>query len=369
MKNLSPYKNILCVRLDNMGDVLMSSPAMRALKDTFDCRLTLLTSSMGEPITPYLFAVDEVIVYNVPWVKHSTTSTESITEIVRTLADHSFDAAIIFTVFSQSSLPAAMLTYLAGIPVRLAYCRENPYDLLTHWIPDEEPYAFVRHQVRRDLDLVKTIGAHVQDERLSLRIPAASWTSVESKLINSGIKLEKPWLVVHPGVSEKKREYPRYLWIETVKKIISELHYQVVLTGSRNEKHFIDAMQETIGTEACSLAGLLDIGEFITLIEHAPAVVSVNTATIHIAAATHTPVVVLYALTNPQHAPWKVPGKVLLFDVPAAEQSKNEVIRFVRQRYFNTSVPMIQPEEIVYHLNGLLHANKTADIIPEIITL
>ena len=45
---------------------------------------------------------------------------------------------MIFTVYSQSPLPSAMICYLADIPLRLAHCRENPYHLLTDWVPDPE---------------------------------------------------------------------------------------------------------------------------------------------------------------------------------------------------------------------------------------
>src|SRR5437868_5594685 len=60
-----------------------------------------------------------------------------------------FDAAAIFTVYSQNPLPSALLCYLADIPLRLAHCRETPYQVLTQWIPDPEPGRFVRHEVRR----------------------------------------------------------------------------------------------------------------------------------------------------------------------------------------------------------------------------
>jgi ADP-heptose:LPS heptosyltransferase len=79
------------------------------------------------------------------------------------------------------------------------------------------------------------------------------------------------------------------------------------------------------------------------LISLAPVVVSVNTGTVHIAAAVGTPVVVLYALTNPQHTPWKVPCKILPFHIPAWAQSKNEVIRHVHRFLSGEDVPL--PDE------------------------
>ena len=62
--------------------------------------------------------------------------------------------------------------------------------------------------------------------------------------------------------------------------------------------------------------------------------VSVNTATTHIAAAVQTPVIVLYAETNPQHTPWKVANKVFTFPVAGDLCSKNEVLRYASEKFF-----------------------------------
>ena len=166
MDSWKTCKHILCIRADNMGDVIMSSPAFRALKDTFDCRITLLTSSMGSLITSFIKEIDETIVFDLPWIKtNNKTASEKCFALIEKLRIYHFDAAIIFTVYSQNPLPTALLAYMANIPLRLAYCRENPYALLTDWIPDKEPYSFIQHQVERDLNLVKQIGATTNDEQ------------------------------------------------------------------------------------------------------------------------------------------------------------------------------------------------------------
>jgi ADP-heptose:LPS heptosyltransferase len=64
------------------------------------------------------------------------------------------------------------------------------------------------------------------------------------------------------------------------------------------------------------LAAELDLAELCAVIEAAPLLISNNTGPVHIAAAVGTPIVDLYALTNPQHQPWKVPSVVLSHDVP-----------------------------------------------------
>jgi ADP-heptose:LPS heptosyltransferase len=245
-----------------------------------------------------------------------------------------------------------MLAYLAGIPKRLAYCRENPYQLLTDWVPDKEPYTLIKHQVRRDLDLVAAIGATTINEQFQLRINEETRNQVLYKLGNKGINISKPWIILHPGVSEPKREYPFEKWVNTGTELLQK-GYQLVVTGTMGEKEICQRIQQQIGTRCLNASGLFSLVEFVHLISLAPLVISVNTGTVHIAAGVGTPVVVLYALTNPQHTPWMIPNRVLSFSVPAEAQSRNEVIRHV-QRYMNEPVELPGPEDILCAAQELL---------------
>jgi ADP-heptose:LPS heptosyltransferase len=198
------HKNVLCIRLDNMGDVLMTQPAMRALKESAHGRkITLLTSGVGAAIAPYIREVDAIIPFDVPWVKTSETrGKQQLQALADELASRQFDAAVIFTAYSQNPLPAAMLCYYAGIRPVLGYCRENPYELINQWVPDKEPFDYVIHEVERQLQLVRMAGGFASDTRLSLEIPKESREKVAGRLAAIGIEPDKPWAVLHAGVSE-----------------------------------------------------------------------------------------------------------------------------------------------------------------------
>lgn len=351
-------KNILCIRADNMGDVIMSSPAFRALKETFDCRITLLTSLMGSLIAPFIKDIDEVIAFDLPWIKtNNETAADECFELIEKLKTYHFDAAIIFTVYSQNPLPASMLAYMANIPLRLAYCRENPYALLTDWVPDKEPYSFIQHQVERDLNLVKHIGATTKDDKLSLEFFDNNYASCLEKLSSQSINIDNGFIILHAGVSEKKREYPTKLWIEAAKLLQKQTGITILLTGSSAEKNLTDFIQQHTGENIFSIAGLLNIGEFISLIANAQLVITVNTSTVHIAAATQTPVIVLYAQTNPQHQPWKTNHAILPFSVPQNLQSRNEVIQFVNGKYYSVNLCYPTSINIVEASKKLLGCN------------
>ena len=164
------FKNILCIRPDNMGDLIMTSPAIKALKEAVPGRkITLLTSKAGALIADFIPEVDEVITCNLPWEKiGADNKSDEVLALVNLLQEGDYDAAVLFNVYSQNPLPNAMLCYMAGIKRVAGYCRENPYGLITDWIPDEEPLYKIKHEVRRQLDLVAAIGANVEEEAFSL---------------------------------------------------------------------------------------------------------------------------------------------------------------------------------------------------------
>jgi lipopolysaccharide heptosyltransferase II len=312
-------RRVLAVRLDALGDVLMTTPALRALKeDRPHRRLALLTSPAGASAAPLLPDVDEVIVYAAPWMKATPPRQDPGPDdaMVERLRAARFDAAVIFTVYSQSPLPAALFCYLAGVPRRLAHCRENPYQLLTDWVPDPEPTHQVRHEVRRQLDLVATVGCRARDEHLSLRLPAEAVRRVDALLGGLGLEPGRGWVVVHPGASAPSRRYPAAGFAEVARRLAAATGARVLLTGSEAERALVDEVERAAQGRAHTLAGRLDLAELAALIARAPLIISNNTSPVHIAAAVGTPVVDLYALTNPQHTPWHVPHRVLFHDVP-----------------------------------------------------
>jgi lipopolysaccharide heptosyltransferase II len=305
-------RRLLCVRLDSIGDVLMTTPALRACKETFGCRITLLTSAAGAAVAPLVPEIDEAIVFTAPWMKAAGASRAQDEAMIHRLARGRFDAAVIFTVYSQSPLPAAYLGYLAGIPLRLAHCHENPYDLLTHWVRDPEPAQRVRHEVERQLDLVSTVGARTADTALSFRVPAKARGRIETLLM----ELPAPLVVVHPGATAASRRYPPEQYAAAVDLLIDEAQCTAIFTGDATEAPLVEGIVARMRHPARSLAGKLVLSELGALIERADLLISNNTAPAHIAAALGTPVVDLYALTNPQHTPWRVPSRVLFHDVP-----------------------------------------------------
>lgn len=311
MNSWGAVRNLLCVRLDSIGDVLMSTPAIRAFRESLPgCRIRLLTSAAGAAVASFIPEIDCAIEFAAPWMKATGGLRTDDAAMIARLAEGDFDAAVIFTVYSQNPLPAGYLCYLAGIPLRLAHCRENPYQLLTDWLPDPEPATTVRHEVRRQLDLAAAVGCRTKDPRLSFAVPDAARARVEA------LSLKEPLVVVHPGATAPSRRYPAEHFARAVDLLIGELGCEAVFTGDAGEQALIRGLRSRMSRPSRSLAGELSLAELGALIDEADLLISNNTGPVHIAAALGTPVVDLYALTNPQHTPWEVRNRVLFHDVP-----------------------------------------------------
>ncbi|HEX7686892.1 MAG TPA: glycosyl transferase, partial [Burkholderiaceae bacterium] len=178
-------RRLLAVRVDNLGDVLMTTPALAAAAASAPgIEITLLGGSGASALAPHLPMVHDVMTARVPWVRHEDgAATVDDAALVARLAERCFDAAVVFTVCTQSALPAAVLCRLAGIPLRLAHVRENPYQLLSDWAPELDlSVSGARHEVRRQLDLVARVGWRCADERLRFALRGPDVARVDAML-------------------------------------------------------------------------------------------------------------------------------------------------------------------------------------------
>lgn len=358
-------RNILLVRLDNLGDVLMSTPAFAAVRHTLPhARLTLLASRSGAAALAHVPVLDDAIVYDAPWSKGSGAprgpgSEAADLALVEQLRQRRFDAAIIFTVCTQSALPAALMCRLAGIPLRLAHARENPYDLLTDWVRDtDSPETGMRHEVARQLALVGALGLHPRDDGLLFRYRVEDVRSMRARFAAAGGEPVRPYFVVHPGATAPSRRYPVAGFAAAAQQIAQASGCQAVFTGGPDEQALVDEAVAGL-PGAVSLAGQLTLGEFAALLAGAQVLISNNTGPVHMAAALGTPVVDLYALTNPQHTPWKVRSRVLSHDVPCRNCFKS-----VCPEGHNDCLAKVEPQAVVAAAQELMGGVQPGVAVP-----
>jgi lipopolysaccharide heptosyltransferase II len=356
-------KRILCVRLDALGDVLMTTPALAALKDASpDRHVTLLTSSAGAAIAPLLPMIDETIVFDPPWMKATKTQADGAFDraMIETVRGRQFDAAVIFTVYSQNPLPAALFCHLADIPLRLAHARENPYQLLTHWIKEPEPEQFVRHEVRRQLDLVAATGVSAEDRPLKICVRRSVIAQVRESLQERGLDLARPWIAIHASASAPSRRYRSEGFAAAARQLYRQDGCQLVFTGGTQDRQLVESIIDMAGVRTFSFAGETNLEQLAALLSLASLLISNNTGPVHLAAAVGTPVVDLYALTNMQHAPWQVRHELLFHDVPC----KNCYKSICPEEHHNC-LRLVPPEAVVAAARRLIRpANYPVSTVP-----
>jgi ADP-heptose:LPS heptosyltransferase len=123
-------------------------------------------------------------------------------------------------------------------------------------------------------------------------------------------------VVVHPGATAPSRRDPPEKFALAARLLWLQSSAQIVFSGNAEEVALVEGIRRGMAAPSVSLAGALDLDEMAALLSLAAVLVVNNTGPAHMAAALGTPVVDLYALTNPQHTPWQVPSRVLYQDVP-----------------------------------------------------
>jgi ADP-heptose:LPS heptosyltransferase len=161
----------------------------------------------------------------------------------------------------------------------------------------------------------------------------------------------RPWVVIHPGATAPSRRYPPERFAKVGQRLVSELGFQAVFTGMGDEHALIEYIQAAMGAPSFSTAGRLDLPMLVALISLAPVLVANNSGPAHIAAAVGTPVVDLYALTNPQHTPWAVESRVLFQDVPCKYCYKS-----ICPEGHQRCLSLVSPEDVIRATQELLDA-------------
>lgn len=292
--------HVLAVRLDAFGDLLVTGPALRALRHTAD-RLTLLCGPRGRSAAPLLPGVDDVLCWPAPWIEPSPdpvrpADVETARDVVAAVGA---DRAVVFTSFHQSPLPTALLLRLAGVPWIGAVSEDYPGSLLDLRLPPASHGTVPEPEAQlRTADACGGALPPGDDGRLRVRAAPAE-------------AARAAYVVLHPGTSVPARAWPPERFREACELLAGE-GYDVVVTGSAGERP-LTAYVAAGSPGATDLGGRTDPAGLAGVLAGAQTVVVGNTGPAHLAAAVGTPVVSLFAPTVPARswAPYGVPVELL----------------------------------------------------------
>ncbi|MHB1949893.1 MAG: glycosyltransferase family 9 protein [Acidiferrobacteraceae bacterium] len=297
IRDMSPQR-VLVVRQDNIGDVVLLTPALQCLRSAYpEAALTLLASPAGAVVTPLLPWVDDVWAEPALWQDASPSPCfQPLAEMdfVARLRERRFDMAFIFTSFSQSPYGAAHACYLAGIPVRAGQARDFGGALLSHWVrpgPDE------LHQAERNLHLLRALGFSPAGSRLALDVPRVAETTARSVLRAAGVDFHAPYIGLAPGASCAARRYEGARFREAVMRLTQKTGLPVVVLGSARERDLADAIATGCpGTVV--LAGQIDFAVAAAVVRRSRLMIVNDSGLMHVADAFQRPQVVLFSGTD-----------------------------------------------------------------------
>lgn len=296
MEAFKDVTHALVVRLDNIGDVVMLSPALRSLRRAMPkARLTLMVSPAGAAAAALLPEVDEIFVQRALWQDARGAmpfQPEREQDLVQELRRRRCDAAFIFTSFSQSPYPAAYLCYLAGIPLRVAQSREFGGGVLSHWV---RPLPDATHQVDRNLHLLKEVGfAEVGGRALRLKVDREAEARVEALLRTHGVR--RGFVVIAPGATCSARRYPLARYGDVAARL-QAMHHNVVIAGGVADQEAGQAIAGAV-PGVVSLCGQTSLAELVALLRRARLLIANDSGPMHIGDAVCCPMVILYSGTE-----------------------------------------------------------------------
>lgn len=286
--------NIVVFRALQLGDLLCSVPAFRALRAAFpQARISL----MGLPwsknfVTRYSDYLDDFIEFpGWPGLPEQAPQLEIIPDFIKQMQRRQFDLAL--QMQGNGTLVNSMIMLFGA--------RQTAgYFLPGHYRPDEALFRIYpegEQEVRIWLSLLNQLGIPSQGEQLEFPITPQERAVFEQFSLVEG--LQKDYICLHPGAHSSGRYNLPSDRLAAIGDALAQMGYQVVLTGTADEIPLTQAVARAMHAPVLDVAGKTDLGTLGQLIAGARLVVSHDTGVAHLAAACETPSVILFTISDP----------------------------------------------------------------------
>ena len=280
-------KRILIINLAFIGDVLLSTPVARALRERYPgAVIDMLVIPLAAPIArgnPY---VDNVWEYDKRG-KHKNA--RNLWALIRFLRSQHYDLAVA----TNFALRGALLAWASGIRYRVGYDAQHAGWFLTHIASARRPV--VRHEAENYLDVLKPLGISTDDTSLALKLDPGDVAALPAKVNRDK---SRPLVLICPVGSYWQKSWTTAGFGELIRRLVPAA--ECYLIGARHEAGKLTQINKSAGDLAGELAGTLTLGELAALIAEARLLITVDTGPMHIANAVGTPVVALFGPTDPR---------------------------------------------------------------------
>lgn len=303
-------QRLLVVRLDTIGDVLLSEPAIAALKRRFPrARLDLVCGGAGRAVLAGNPHVDRFVLYNAPW--HAAWRGQAVDwlaqgrallAVLRDLRAQRYDAVIEL----RGDVRDIAFAALAGAPVRIGNSTRGGRHLLTH----DVPAPVDAHRVEWCLRLVAALGAASTPETPALVVSDAARRRAAELLPGDR------WAVLHLGAGFASKILPAATFAEIADGLAAR-GYQLAVIGGKEDERLVLALLERCRAPMLVLAGKLSLVESAAVIERADLFVGNDSGPMHLAGSVGTPVVAFFGPSEPwRYHPWGAPYRIVELDLP-----------------------------------------------------
>ncbi len=283
---MNDAKKILLIRTDRMGELLLTTPAMRAVRQSFpEAKITIVVKPTSADVVEGSPYVDSIIKFDVVEVNRSISRALNFFGAIKRSG---YDLAVIFNPSKYFNI----LTFLAGIPVRVGYDRKWGF-LLSHKMEDKK-YLCEKHEVEYNLDLVRLIGAFTNDATPHLPLDCSTEEAIKDTLGDSAVKAEDLLVALHPATSNPDKMWPADRFAQISDRLIEEFAVKIVLIGGAQEAKIISQVKANMRNPALDLTGALSIKELGLVLKRCIFLISNDSGPVHIAAAVGTPTIVLF---------------------------------------------------------------------------
>ncbi|MEM6285296.1 MAG: glycosyltransferase family 9 protein [Chloroflexota bacterium] len=305
---------ILLIRPDHVGDVLLTTPAIRALRELYPH--TEIHALVGPWAGNVLSNFDEVdLVLTIPFPGFTREAPpgdirspyQFAVQTSRRLRRIGYAKAI---VFRPDHWWGAWLARLTGIPERIGYDDTNTALFLTHTIPRHAAHAVAQNMALVGALSGKTVPTDHNNAPLMFPISDVDRAYVQGYLSEWDVAGSDRIICIHPGSGTAIKQWDIAKWAQTADILSEQLDATVVFTGSDAEYPLINEISSQMESPTITIAGDTDIGQLAALYSSAQVVIGPDSGPMHIALATGTPTVTLFGPADPaEFGPWGDPRK------------------------------------------------------------
>lgn len=313
---MSP-SNILILRTDRIGDVILSTPVATALKRRYpEAKISMMVRPYTQEILQGHPDIDEIFVYD-PEGKHKGIL--GFLKLLREIKERKFDLALVL----HPDLRLALSLFLARVKNRIGTAY-RVYSFLFNLKVYEHRKMAQKHELQYNLDMTQKVGADLQEVRFKFFIPEEAKRKVNSILKTFGIPNGGRFIILHPGSGGSARDWPLENFSLLARKMISELGVHVIITGERGERSLIDRIMRPPNERIHRCDGQLTLKELAALIQKTDLIVSNSTGPLHLAVALGREVLAFFCPIIPcspkRWGPYQREDSVLLPNVPPCKK-------------------------------------------------